>query len=87
MLISYTFVLFTKISTFSNSDTSKLINITKITAVHKNLMEITDTESSDNNNTNTKRYGQKKTERWHRPKIIPYLKEMEKVPIHRNHRI
>ena len=50
-------------------------------------MEITDTESSANNNMNTNRYGQKKTERWHRAKIILSLKEMEKVPICRSHRI
>ena len=50
-------------------------------------MEITDTESSDNDNSHTNRYGQKKTERWHRPKIVPSLKEMEKVPICRSHRI
>ena len=50
-------------------------------------MEITGTESSDNDNSHTNRYGQKKTERWHRPKIVPSLKEMEMVPIHRSHRI
>ena len=58
-----------------------------VSAVQKNLMEITDMESSDNDNFNTNRYGQKKTECWHRPKIIPSLTEMEKVPIRRCHRI
>ena len=50
-------------------------------------MEITDTESSDNDNSHTNRYGRKKTERWHIPKLVPSLKDMEKVPIHRSHRI
>ena len=87
MFIDHKIIFSTKCCTFSTSDGSKQNNINKIPSLQKNLMEITDTESSDNDNTNTNRYGQKKTERWHRPKIIPSLKEMEKVPICRSHRI
>ena len=80
--------LFSNCYTLCVSDCSKQDKVNKIpSSVQKNLMEITDTESSDNDNTNTNRYGQKKTERWHRPEIIPSLKEMEKVPIRRSHRI
>ena len=50
-------------------------------------MEITDTEISDTDTCNTNRYGQKKKQCWNRPKVVPSLKEMEKVPEWRSQRI
>ena len=50
-------------------------------------MEITDTESSDTDSCSTNRYGQKKMQQWNRPKVVPSLKEMERVPVQRIHRI
>ena len=58
-----------------------------VSAIPSNLMEVTDTESSDTDACNTNRYGQKKMQHWNRPKVVPSLKEMEKVPVWRSHRI
>ena len=58
-----------------------------VSAIPSNLMEVMDTESSDTDACNTNRYGQKKMQCWHRPKVVPSLKEMEKVPVQRSHRI
>ena len=56
-----------------------------VSAIPSNLMEVTDTESSDTDACNTNRYGQKKMQCWNRPKVVPSLKEMEKVPVRRSH--
>ena len=61
--------------------------LANVSAILNNLMEITDTESSDTDTSNTNRYGQKKIQCWNRPKVVPSLKEMEKVPVRRSHRI
>ena len=52
-----------------------------VSAIPNNLMEMMDTESRDTDSCNTNRYGQKKTQQWNRSKVVPSLKEMEKVPV------
>ena len=58
-----------------------------VSAILNNLMEMTDTESRDTDSCKTNRYGQKKMQRWNRSKVVPSLKEMEKVPVRRSHTI
>ena len=43
-------------------------------------MSMTDTENSDVDMNNVNRFGQNKTSRWNRPKVVVPLKDLEKVP-------
>ena len=52
-----------------------------------NVMEATDTDSSDVEKLNINKFGSKKTSRWNRPKIELPVKDLEKVPTRRSKRI
>ena len=47
-------------------------------------MSMTDTENSDVDTNNVNRFGQNKTSRWNRPKVVVPLKDLEKVPTRRS---
>ena len=64
---------------------AKLINDSDINV--KNLLDTTDTESSDVDPVNMNKFGAKKTSRWNRPKIDVSVKDLEKVPTRRSKRI
>lgn len=52
-----------------------------------NLLDTTDTESSDVDPVNMNKFGATKTSRWNRPKIDVSVKDLEKVPTRRSKRI
>ena len=53
----------------------------------KNLLDTTDTETSDVDAVNINKFGAKKTSRWNRPKIDVSLKDLEKIPTRQSKRI
>ena len=64
---------------------AKIINDSEIN--DKNLLDTTDTESSDVDPVNMNKFGAKKTSRWNIPKIDVSVKDLEKVPTRRSKRI
>ena len=71
-----------KAGTVSNA---KIFNDSKIN--EKNLLDTTDTETSDVDAVNMNKFGAKKTSRWNRPKMDVSVKDLEKVPTRRSKRI
>ena len=71
-----------KAGTVSNA---KIFNESEIN--EKNLLDTTDTETSDVDAVNMNKFGAKKTSRWNRPKMDVSVKDLEKVPTRRSKRI
>ena len=70
-----------------NENGQKVKKFESTEETNKNVMETTNTDSSDVENFNINKFGSKKTLRWNRPKIDLSLKDLDKVPMCRSKRI